>query len=243
MAAMNDKRSSLPARRPNAPCRRCGRFKGEIYIDLCRDCVEQMLQKHLPRLRRILEDRYGQQLDEWLANGRLRTVRWAVSPDFTVSGRIFRRFLKQLMREAGENEGIWLSLCGCMWMPTQFNQLVNAIYERCESSLRPLIAQQLMEAIRQSPTSQAGQELKALASRQVTARSVEVLDKAVETLADTAASGLANGARVLIELRYKIKKDFFLYTEVTEGRIDPVWKEIADSLPKAVAQLIAEDNL
>lgn len=243
MATISDKRSFLPARRTKIHCRRCGRFRGEIYTDLCRDCVEQTLHKHLPRLQRILEERYGQQLDEWLTSGSLSPVHWVVSSDFTVSQRVFRRFLMQLMKEAGENQDIWLALDGCQWTPTRVGQLVNSIYERCESTLRPLIAQQVAVAIRQSPTTQAKRELIGLASHQLEARSIEALDKAVEALADTSTSGLPGGVKVLIELRYKLMKDSLLYTEVTEGSIHPVWQELGEALPKAVRKILLKEKV
>jgi hypothetical protein len=56
------------------------------------------LRQLLPRLQRILEARYGQQLDEWLAGGGFTDVRWNVSPDFTVNERLMRRCLKQLIQ-------------------------------------------------------------------------------------------------------------------------------------------------
>jgi hypothetical protein len=84
---------SAAPRRPKPRCRRCGRFKGEIYTALCKDCVEQTLRQRLPRLKRILEERYGRQLDEWLDDASYTDVHWDTSINFAVGERLFQCFL------------------------------------------------------------------------------------------------------------------------------------------------------
>jgi hypothetical protein len=45
---------------------------------------------------------------------------------------------------------------------------------------------------------------------------------------------------VLLELRCKPGKDFSVYTAVSEGKIDEVWSETAQELPKSVPKLLPE---
>jgi hypothetical protein len=240
---MNTERLSAARRSPKPRCRRCGRFKGIIYTALCQDCVEQTLQHHLPRLKRILEVRYGRQLDEWLSVGGFTSVRWDISPDFTVDERLLRRFLKHLILEAAEGKDIWLEFAGKVtWTPTHIGQLVSFIYDRCGAELGQLIAQKIMAVIRSAPTEQAERELMDLISGRLQALWIEVLDEAVACVADTTGSRLAYGARVLIELRYKFNRYLSLYTQIDEGSIDPVWKEVADELPKSICKLLPEDE-
>jgi hypothetical protein len=239
---MKEAHLSATLRRSNPRCRRCGRFKGVIYTALCHGCVEQTLKQRLPRLKRILEERYGRQLDEWLDDASFTDVRWDTSINFTVGERLFQCFLAQLIQEAAENKDIWLDFSdNVSWTPTQFSQLLNFINQTHGTELRQLIAQRVTAAIRSAPTGQAERELVALVGGKLQPQRIEVLDEAVACLADTKSSGLPYGARTLIELRYKLNKYVSLYTEVDEGFIDPVWKEMAEELPKSVQKLLPED--
>jgi hypothetical protein len=96
-------------------------------------------------------------------------------------------------------------------------------------------------AIRSAPTEQAERELIALVGGKLQPQRIEVLDEGVACLADTKSSGLPYGARVLIELRYKLNKYVSFFTEVDEGMIDAIWKEMAEELPKSVQKLLPED--
>lgn len=239
---MSKEHLSAAPRRHKPRCRRCGRFKGEIYTALCKDCVEQTLRQLLPRLKRTLEERYGQQLDEWLDDASFTDVHWDTGMNFTIGERLFQCFLEQLIREAAENQQIWLEFSASdTWTPTQSNQLINFINRRHGNELRQLIAEQLIVAIRSAPTEQAERELVALVGGKLQPQRIEVLDEAVACLADTRSSGLPYGARVLIELRYQLNKYVSLYTEVDEGMIDAIWKEMAEDLPKSVQKLLPED--
>jgi hypothetical protein len=130
VTVMNKRHISAAPTYPKPRCRRCGRFKGEIYTALCKDCVEQTLRKLLPRLKRILEERYGRQLDKWLDNASFTEVRWDTSLNFTVGERLFQCFLEQLIREAAENKDIWLEFSGNVsWTPTQISQLLTSSTE------------------------------------------------------------------------------------------------------------------
>lgn len=238
---MSKEHLSARTQRSKAWCRRCRRCKGVIYTALCQDCVEQTLCKLLPRLKRILEKRYGRQLDAWLAGGGFTDVHWDTSLNFTVSSKLLRRFLVRLIREAVENKDIWLEFSGQVtWTPTHVRQLVNFINRRHGTELRQLIAEQITVMIRSAPTEQAERELVALVSGKLQPQRIEVLDEAVACLADTKSSGLPYGARVLIELRYQLNKYVSLYTEVDEGIIDAAWKEMAKELPKSVQKLLPE---
>lgn len=239
---MNKRHSSVATRPSKARCMRCGRFKGNIYTTLCEDCVEQTLKQKLPRLRTILEERYGQQLNEWLSNGSFTDVRWEASPDFNIGERLFRRFLSKLIQEATENKDIWLEFTGhSTWTPTYVSQLVNSIYNRCGAELRKLITQQVIEAVPSAPTKQAEKELMALLNEKLRPERMEDLEEAIACVVDSTNSGLPNGARVLLELRSWASRGKSLYTEVSEGKIDEVWKEMEEELPKSIQKLLPEE--
>jgi hypothetical protein len=237
---MNDQLSTA-VRRPKPRCRRCGRFRGVIYTSLCQDCVEQILRNYLPRLKQILEARYGRQLDKWFANGIFTSVQWDIGKNLTVSNRLFRCFLENLLAEAAENKDIWIEFDGKgRWTPTQFSQLVSDIDHRYGYQFRQLIMKQIVEAIRSSPTEQAVRELVALVRGKLEEQQIEVRDEALYFLAHARGPELPYGARVLMKLRYDFKEYLSMYTEVIDGCVDPVWMEMADHLPRSVQKLLRE---
>jgi hypothetical protein len=47
-------------------CHFCQTIDQMISPEICRTCVQQILHKHYPRLRRHLELSYGEMIDNWL---------------------------------------------------------------------------------------------------------------------------------------------------------------------------------
>ena len=66
----------------------------------------------LPLLRRTLEVRYGPALDEWLAGGRILGTRWVADPDMLVSRERLEDFVREVIKEVANKEGLGLSLPG-----------------------------------------------------------------------------------------------------------------------------------
>jgi hypothetical protein len=219
------------------PAGRCP-LCGEPGSGVCPPCVEGALRRLLPDLARALEGRYGRQLDEWLACGRFTVACWEVEPEFGIGERRLLAFLTEVVRDAFRARTVSLELPHAdPYVPADAAGLASAINGRCGRGLRLLLAQHLAIAIRGAPTLLAERELVEVMSgrRGATRRGRR---EALDAAAFTTANPLRGAAAVLLQLRYGARRDVAPYTEVSEGEIDPVWREVEELLPEEVAVLL-----
>lgn len=221
-------------------CNLCGELKSDIYGKVCGACVEQTLRRLLPDLLRVLEERYGQRLDEWVASGRFTAACWEVEVEFGVSQECLLPFLTSVIRDAFRRRTVALELPHAdPWVPFDAAPLAAAINERCGEGLRHLLAQHLAIALCAAPTLAAERELIEVMSgrKRATRRRRQ---GALDAAAYSTGNPLWGSAGVLVQLRYGGEGDVEPYTEVWEGEIDPVWREIEELLPEEVRALLPE---
>jgi hypothetical protein len=237
---MSDGQHQQPDEPPPAACNLCGELKRDIYDKVCESCVVNTLRRLLPQLTRALEERYGRQLDEWVASGRFTAACWEVEPEFGVSEECLLPFLTSVIRDAFRRRTVALELPHAdPWVPADAAPLAAAINERCGEGLRHLLAQHLAIALCAAPTLTAERELIEVMSggRRATRRRRQ---GALDAAAYSTANPLWGSAGVLLQLRYGGEQDIEPYTEVWEGDIDPVWREIEELLPEEVRALLPE---
>jgi hypothetical protein len=211
-----------------------------LYEDTCAECVEQILLKHLPLLKRVLEDKYGDMLDQWLSSGRFLEAEWTFDLDLYACREQLGSFLRKLIRGAISKGEIELKLMpGESWRPIQSPQLLNFVQERCEGHLLRLLGS-MFSAIKEAPTEEVERELIEIVSGKRRVNKRHIREEAISTLVLTDSIQLP--IRALIELRYRADGGRFPYTKPMEGRIKSVWKEIEASLPEEIAKLICEDE-
>lgn len=85
-------------KQPAVACDLCGQSKDQMYGEVCSECVRDTLLKHLPTLKRALEDKYGTSLDQWLARGRFPKAQWKAEADFQVSQDRLKTFVREIVR-------------------------------------------------------------------------------------------------------------------------------------------------
>lgn len=209
-----------------------------MYGEVCSECVRDTLLKHLPTLKRALEDKYGAALDEWLARGRFPSAKWKAEADFQVSQDRLKTFIREIVRESVAKGDVALQLPGGMaWKPIQTSQLMDSIYEQCGTQFEQLI-ESLLQAIGSASTEEAERELIELAYGKKRVNKRYLREEAISALVSTDAAPLSLPVKALIEIRYRADGGRHPYTKVTNGEISPVWKEIEASLPEEVAKLI-----
>jgi hypothetical protein len=235
---MNGEQQSDP------PCNLCRQIKDLMYGDVCAECVEQALLKHLPRLEQVLEAKYGLMLDRWLARGRLIEAHWVIThEEFQVSRDRLKRLLRETIEEALEKEWIELDIPGGeFWNPTKSDQLIEHIYQQCTEELQQVIADSIVQALSTAPTEEAERDLIEVAYGKRRVRKRYVREEAISAIALSKGTILTLPMRALLELRYRADGGKSAYAEVSEGEISSVWKEVADVLPAEIVELINEDG-
>jgi hypothetical protein len=222
-------------------CHLCGQIK-HLLQEVCEDCIGQTLLRHLPRLRRVLEDKYGHILDEWLARGPFLRARWIVDDTFRVGRHHTKHLLKELVSEAVSRCHIIFDLPGeDFWQPTRIDQLIEHIYEQCEEPLQQLF-ESLKEAVSSAPADEAERELVDVATGRKRVSKRQRRDAAIVALSFNI--GLPRGAQMsaLLCMRYQSDKGRDVYAEVVDGEISSVWREVEEELPKEVMKLITSGN-
>lgn len=239
MSTNQDQISSID-KQPTDACNLCGQLKDQIYGGACSDCVRDTLLKHLPTLKRALEDKYGTTLDEWLARGRFPRAKWKAEADFQISQDRLKTFVREIVRESLAKGDVALELPGGMpWKPIQTSQLMDSIYEQCGTQFEQLIGALLL-AIGNAPTEEAERELIELACGKKRVNKRYLREEAISALVSTDVAHLSLPIKALIEIRYRADGGRHPYTKVTYEEISSVWREIEASLPNEVARLIAK---
>jgi hypothetical protein len=236
----NDQQAQQDRQQP-ARCNLCYELKHDVQVNVCLSCVEGTLRRLVPQLTGTLEEIYGRLLDEWLETGRFTSASLTLKPQFRVSKERARRFVTDLVTDALGEEAIALSLPRCDgWVPSLSDELTDAVYERCGEGLRLLITHTLAEALGGLPTKAAERELIETAIGRRRSDTPRRRQAAVEAAAFSSASPLPGPAKALLELRHGA--DCRHFTECWEGKIDPVWREVAELLPAEVAALIPAEE-
>jgi hypothetical protein len=226
---------------PYAACQVCGQIK-HLLQEVCEDCIEQTLIRHLPRLRRVLEDKYGHLLDEWLARGPFLRARWIVDDQFKVGRPRLRYLLREVVSEAVSRGHIIFDLPGeDFWQPTRIDQLMEHIYERCEEPLQQLI-ESLKAAVSSAPADEAERELVEVATGRKRVSKRQRRDAAIVALSFNIGLPLGVQLSALLCMRYLSDKGRDAYAEVVDGEISSVWREVEEELPKEVKKLIASGD-
>jgi hypothetical protein len=232
----------MNSEQPDSPCNLCGQIKDLMYEDVCRDCIEQTLLKHLSHLKRALEDKFGQMLDQWLAAGRFKTAQWTAGIDLYLCRERLRNFVWKMLSDAVRKGDIKLMLSpGQFWRPLNAHQFLNSIQKQCEDDFLRLLGS-LFLAITKAPTQEAERELIEIASGRKQINKRYVREEAITVLVTAKSTPLLLPTRALIELRYRADGGRQYYTNVRDGEISSVWNEIKESLPMEVARLITEDG-
>lgn len=237
---MEDQLASINTETDSA-CHLCGQIR-HLLQEVCEDCIEQTLLSHLPRLRRVLEDKYGHLLDEWLARGPFLKARWIVDDQFQVGRHHTKHLLKEIVSEAVSRGHIIFDLPGeDFWQPTRIDQLMEHIYERCEEPLRQLL-ESIKDAVSSAPAEEAERELVEVATGRKRVSKRQQRDAAIVALSFNI--GLPRGVQMsaLLCMRYQSDKGREAYAEVVDGEISSVWREMEEELPKEVKKLIASGN-
>lgn len=233
LAAMTDNQST-------AICGLCDQTKDQMHGEVCAECVRDTLLKHLPTLKRALEDKYGAALDEWLGRGRVPKAQWKAEADFQVSQDRLKTFVREIVRESLAKGDVALHLPGGVsWKPIQTSQLMDSIYEQCGVQLEQLIGA-LLQAISSASTEEAERELIELAYGKKRVNKRYLREEAISALVSADAAPLSLPIKALIEIRYRADGGRHPYTKVTNREISSVWREIEALLPSEIAGLIAK---
>lgn len=234
---MEDQLTSID-RETDSACQVCGQIK-HLLQQVCEDCIKQTLLSHLPRLRRVLEDKYGHLLDEWLARGPFIRARWIVDDQFQLGRHRTMDLLKEIVSEAVTRGQIIFDLPGeDFWQPTGIDQLMEHIYERCEEPLQQLL-ESLKDAVCSAPAEEAERELVEVATGRKRVSKRHRREAAIIALSFNIR--LPRGAQMsaLLCMRYQSDKGRDAYAELVDGEISSVWREVEEELPKEVKKLIA----
>jgi hypothetical protein len=212
-----------------------------MHVNVCLSCVESTLRGLAPLLTDTLEERYGQLLDEWLEMGRFTSASWTLSSQFQVSEERMRHFVTHLVADALGGGAIALSLPSSDgWVPSHSAEFTDIVYDRCGEPLRRLVTHSLTETLGGLPTRAAERELIETAAGRRHSDTQRRRQSAVEAAAFSSASPLPDPARALLEFRYGT--DCRHFSQCWEGKIDPVWREVAGLLPAEVAALIPPEE-
>jgi hypothetical protein len=240
---MTEDLSILKDEQPHATCRFCGEAKEQLFEGVCPVCIEKTLLKYLPKLKRVLEVKYGEWLDRWLSIGNLNDVEWMAEDKFSISPFPIKRLLKKVIQGAVETEEIMLSLAGEeSWKPIDTKELMEHVYRSCVDELQQLIRESITKALKSAPTFPTEREIIEIASGKRRCRKRYLREEAIFTLIYTRAFELPWPMEVLINLRYKQDKGKFPYTEMPEARINPVWEKVEKILPEELVNLIDKDD-
>jgi hypothetical protein len=226
-----------------AACRRCGQLKGDLLGELCLDCINETLLARLPLLRRTLEDKYGPALDEWLAGGRILGAQWVADPDLLIGRERLEDFVREVIKEVADKEGLGLSLPGDdeLWRHSRTDELVDWVRAWCREELHR-VNESLAEAISRAPTPEAERELIEIVSGGRRVESQEIRDDAISAVMITEGTPLPFPAKALIELRYRSDGGRASYVRVADDEISSVWREIEADLPPDLGRLITTDE-
>ncbi len=237
---MTQDQPSSTSQQSQATCRLCDRLKGQLYGDTCAECVEGILLKHLPMLKRALEDKYGEMLDQWLSSGRFLEAEWTFDLDLYACREQLAGFIRKLIRGAISKGEIELQLMpGESWRPIHAPQLLNFVQERCEGHLLRLLGS-MFNAIKEAPTEEAERELIEIVSGKRRVNKRHVREEAISALVLTDSIQLP--IRALIELRYRADGGRFPYARLRDGKISLVWRDLPEALPEGMDRLITPDN-
>jgi hypothetical protein len=207
-----------------------------MYGNVCAECVEGILLKHLPLLKRVLEEKYGPVLDRWLAGGRFVKARWKAGINLYLCRERLKDLIRELVRNAVAKGEIQLQLPrGKTWRPIQSHQLLESVQKQCDDGIQSFLAS-LFLAISNAPTEEAERELIEVASGKKRINKRYVRDEAISVIVLTEAT--PPPVRALLELRYRASGGRFSYTKVIDGQVNTIWSEIKDALPEEVAELI-----
>lgn len=233
----------LPEKEPShLACHLCGQLRELINDEVCADCVEATMLKHLPQLKRTLEAHFGSMLDRWLGRGLLQNARWTVEADFQISPELLKSFIREIVTEAVARGDIELQLDrNEYWKPIRINQLLNSLYEQCGEPAGQL-TRWLIEAIGQSPVEEAGRELIEVVSGKKRVAKRYLRDEAITALVTTNAARLSLPLSALIEMRYRVDRGRESFTQILEGEISSLWEKVKELLPEEIAKLICQDD-
>ena len=227
----------------DSSCNLCGRKEDIIYEGACESCVNQTLTRLLPRLRRRLEVSFGEMLDDWLTIGHFYKVTWKAKDSFRIKRAGLKGYLQEVVENAIVETEIQLDLDSDeLWKPTRIDELMEHIYEQCINELEPLITESIKRALDTAPTEEAEREVIEVVSGRQRVRKRYIRDRVVDTLTSSDKNLIPYEAKVLAALRYRSDRDRELYTEMADGRISSVWREVEDLLPKEIAKLIVDDD-
>lgn len=223
-------------------CHLCDQLKDLINGEVCPDCVEMTMLKHLPQLKRTLEDHFGSMLDHWLVRGSLQNAKWSVETNFQVSPKHWKSFIREIVKEAIAKGKIELELGGreC-WTPSQISELMDSLFEQGEEQAGQLTSW-LVEAISHAPMEDAGRELIEIVSGKKRVPKRYLRDEAITALVTTNAAGLPLPLSALLEMRYRVDGGRESFTQILEGEISSLWDKVRELLPAEVAKLICKDN-
>lgn len=240
---MDNSQEISPAEGSDSSCNLCGRNKDVIYEGACESCVNQTLLKLLPLLRRRLEVNFGEMLDNWLTIGQFYKAAWKARDDFRIKRARLKSYLRGVVEDAIEETEIQLCLDSDeLWKATRIDEMMEHLYKQCINELEPLIAESIKRALDTAPTEEAEREVIEVVSGRQRVRKRYIRDRAIDTLTSSDKNLIPYRAKVLAALRYRSDRDRELYTELADGRISSVWREVEDLLPKEVAKLIVEDD-
>jgi hypothetical protein len=215
-----------------------------MYGTVCSDCVKETLLEHLPHLKRVLEDKYGPTLDQWLANGRFLRAQWKADLDLLISRERLEDFIREVIKDAVIRGELGLTLPGDdqSWTPIQINELLDSVYEQREEEFRQFVAS-LSKAVSNAPTKEGERELIEVVSGKKRVSKRYLREEAISAVMITEGTPLPTPARALIELRYRADGGRASYASAGDGEVSSVWKEIKESLPEEIIRLIVEDSL
>lgn len=239
---MSNDQHRAPEEPPARRCALCGRRRRVLQTGVCKPCAEETLRRHIPDLTHALERRYGRALDDWVAVGHFTVACWQVEPEFEVKEERLLPFLTAIIRDALRERALSLALPDVnAWVPEDARAAATVLREHCGRGLRHFLSQHLEMALRGMSTEAAERELvEALSGRKHARRRTR--RAALDAAAFTSANPLRDSAAVLLQLRYGGEEDVEFYTEVSEGEIDAVWREVEELLPGEVAALLHVDG-
>jgi hypothetical protein len=240
---MTNDQQAVTAEQPAWRCHFCGTTEGMISPDICQQCLRRILLKQVPRLRRLLESKYGDIIDRWLSTYRLRQSFWEVTPEFEIRTELIQRFLSEIVREGVEGYEVGLNLtANDLWQPISIDELVDYLSEKCVAEIGHYLRQVLTAAIPTDPTLNAERELIEVIigkKRVKRYRRDEAVWRLTASRAIPFKLPLNRSLLTLIEMHYQSDQALSFYFDADEGVIDEVWRLVEDSLPEEVLKLIA----
>lgn len=223
-------------------CHFCETTEGMLSPDICRKCLQQILHKHYPRLRRHLELEFGDIIDGWLSRYRLLHSNWEVTPDFQIKKESLSRLIREIVQEAVERRRVALNLTADdLWKPIRIDQLVDYLSKKCGDEINHYLKQVLTEAIPGAPTEEAERELIEVVVGKKRVKRYR-RDEAVWLLTVSKALPFDSRAQALIEMRYTSDKAAGFYFDCEANGLNAIWRLIEDSLPVEIVKLIASEN-